>query len=63
MANYRWSKITDHAEFVPRDGAGALIFKDKMWLIGGWNPSDKIHFPKICNSEVWSSKDGINWIL
>jgi len=63
MSQYRWVKITDHAAFAPRDGAGALVFKRKMWLLGGWNPSDKIHFPKICNSEVWSSKDGINWKL
>ncbi|MFA5857877.1 MAG: hypothetical protein WC955_02310 [Elusimicrobiota bacterium] len=24
--------------YAPRDGAGALVFKGKMWLIGGWNP-------------------------
>jgi hypothetical protein len=34
-----------------------------MWLLGGWNPNDKIHFPKICNSEVWSSHNGHDWNL
>ena len=52
-----------NAAFSPRDGAGALVYKNKMWLIGGWNPSDKIHFPRMCNNEVWSSKDGTEWIL
>jgi hypothetical protein len=30
---------------------------------GGWNPKDKVHFPRICNNEVWSSADGKTWIL
>ena len=60
---YRWSCITLEAGFAGRDGAGALAFKDKMWLLGGWNPGDKVHFPNICNSEVWSSTDGADWTL
>jgi hypothetical protein len=31
--------------------------------LGGWNPKDKVNFPSICNSEVWSSEDGLNWTL
>jgi hypothetical protein len=58
---YRWQCITDSAAFAPRDGAGALVFHDRMWLLGGWNPGDKEHFPLICNSEVWSSADGRDW--
>jgi hypothetical protein len=34
-----------------------------MWLIGGWNPRDKVHFPRICNNEVWNSTDGATWNL
>jgi hypothetical protein len=60
---YQWEKIIGEAVFAPRDGAGALVLHDKMWLLGGWNPNDKIHFPQICNSEVWSSQDGTHWIL
>jgi len=55
--------VTLKAEFAPRDGAGALTFRDRMWFIGGWNPSDKTHFPRICNNEVWSSADGTSWTL
>lgn len=32
-----------------------------MWLIGGWNPKDKVHFPRICSNDVWSSPDGSAW--
>ena len=55
--------MTENAAFAARDGAGALVFNGKMWLLGGWNPGDKVHFPHICNSEVWSSTDGAVWTL
>src|ERR1041384_704179 len=60
---YQWVQVTDHASFAPRDGAGALVFKNRMWFLGGWNPGDKVHFPNVCNSEVWSSADGATWKL
>ena len=60
---YEWVNVTNEAAYAPRDGAGALVFRDRLWLIGGWNPSDKKHFPRICNNEVWSSVDGADWTL
>jgi hypothetical protein len=63
VKDYRWTQVAKKAEFAPRDGAGALVFKDKMWLIGGWNPGDKKNFPRVCNNEVWSSTDGAKWTL
>src|SRR5579862_2131002 len=63
VPEYRWSKVTDRAAYAPRDGAGALVFKNRMWLLGGWNPGDKRSFPRICNNEVWSSADGADWVL
>ncbi len=63
VPGYEWANVTGKAAFAARDGAGALVFQDKMWLIGGWNPPDKVHFPKLCNNEVWSSTDGQTWSL
>lgn len=60
---YEWTCITEDAAFAGRDGAGALVFNGRMWLLGGWNPNDKVNFPRICNSEVWSSVDGAEWTL
>jgi hypothetical protein len=62
---YRWTQITLNAPFAPRDGAGALTFRDRMWLLGGWNPgaAHRQFFPLICNNEVWSSADGLHWDL
>jgi len=60
---YKWVNVTNKAAYAPRDGAGALVFNNRMWLLGGWNPRDKTHFPRICNNEVWSSRDGAVWTL
>ena len=64
-ADYEWVQITTDAEFAPRDGAGALTYRGSMWLIGGWNPiaAHREFFPRICNNEVWKSKDGTAWTL
>jgi len=58
---YQWTQVTARASFAPRDGAGALVFGDAMWLIGGWNPRDKVHFPRVCSNDVWRSTDGREW--
>ena len=63
VPQYKWEFVTDKPSWAGRDGAGALIFKDRMWLLGGWNPLDKKNFPTTTNSEVWASQDGINWSL
>src|SRR5262249_4186980 len=63
VREYAWVRVTARAGFAPRDGAGALVFGGRMWLLGGWNPGDKKHFPRTCNNEVWSSTDGAAWRL
>jgi len=63
VREYEWTRVTSKATFAPRDGAGALVLSGRMWLLGGWNPGDKQHFPRICNNEVWSSRDGAEWTL
>ena len=32
VPQYEWKKITMTDEFAPRDGAGAIPYKGKMWL-------------------------------
>jgi len=48
--------INQFTAFTPRDGAGALVFDGKMWLLGGFTDP-------ATNSEVWSSIDGQQWSL
>lgn len=61
--HYKWTCVTLNAPYAPRDGAGIVAMNGRMWMLGGWNPGDKVHFPKICNSEVWSTSDGLDWRL
>lgn len=56
---YTWQKVATNAPFGPRDGAGAITFNGKMWLIGGWNGD---RFPLVCANDVWSSSDGATWV-
>lgn len=61
--NYEWVNVTMAAPFAPRDGAGALVYEDQLWLLGGWNPHDQANFPRTCNNEVWRSANGVDWQL
>lgn len=58
---YRWKPVAAKAAFAPRDGAGALTFNHRMWLLGGWNPDDRVHFIRRTTSEVWTSSTGADW--
>lgn len=60
---YVWQNVTMAAPFPACDGAGALVFNDRMFLIGGWRTKNDPHpFPRVCTNAVWSSADGLNWI-
>ncbi len=56
--SYSWSRISTSPPWGTRDGAGALVYGGKMWLIGGWNGD---RFPLTTANDVWSSTDGVNW--
>ncbi len=53
-----WVKVTDRAGWQPRDSSGEVVFKDQMWLLGGWFNSFAAP-PR----DVWSSADGKTWKL
>ena len=66
----RWELVSDAPGFPGMDGAGALVHRGRMWLLGGWNPRDTDSFPPTpltpkgrCNSRVYSSADGYEWKL
>src|SRR5262249_7600558 len=31
-----WVKVTDRAGWQARDSSGEVVYKDRLWLIGGW---------------------------
>ena len=45
-----WVKVTDKAAWQARDSSGEVVYKDKLWLLGGW--FDSFSAPP---RDVWSS--------
>jgi hypothetical protein len=55
-----WTEVTSHAGWTPRLAAGAVVFKGKMWILGG---TENYYFGDDASlkNDVWSSSDGKNW--
>jgi Kelch motif len=53
-----WMKVTGSAAWRARDSGGEVVYKDKLWLLGGWFDSSSAP-PR----DVWSSPDGAAWTL
>ncbi len=50
-----WTLATKSAEWLPRMWFSAVVYRDRMWVIGGWS-EEKGNF-----GDVWHSKDGKTW--
>lgn len=51
-----WVKVTDRAGWQPRDSCSEVVFRDRLWIMGGW--FDSFHAPP---RDVSSSADGKQW--
>ena len=51
-----WEQVTGSAPWRPRLWFSTLVYRDRMWVIGGWSSEKEGN----C-SDVWYSKDGKNW--
>jgi len=51
-----WVKVTEKAEWRARDSQGEVVYRDQLWIFGGW--FDSYHAPP---RDVWSSADGKSW--
>ncbi|MBA2611037.1 MAG: T9SS type A sorting domain-containing protein [Bacteroidetes bacterium] len=63
ISKYKWQLVNSNAAFSVRDGAEGYSFQNKMYLMGGWNPTDSLNYPLITNKEIWQSTDGNTWTL
>lgn len=56
-------KLTDHAGFRPRDSSPNAVvqYDGHYWVLGGW--SNFAHDFWYSESDVWKSRDGVNWHL
>ena len=55
-----WEQATPQAPWGPRVAAGAVVFRGKMWLLGG---TENYYFgnQESLRNDVWCSSDGKNW--
>lgn len=53
---YNWIEVAKHAAWQARDSQSGLVYKDKLWILGGWFSSYEAP-PR----DVWSSKNGKDW--
>lgn len=49
-----WVRCVEHAPWRGRSGFGAVSFKDKIWVLGGFNDGTQ-------DVDIWSSPDGYEW--
>lgn len=52
-----WTEATANAPWSPRYDHTVVVYKDKLWLIGGMTTGNSIY------KDVWVSEDGANWTL
>lgn len=55
-----WKQVTEAAGWSPRIAAAAVVFNDRMWILGG---TENYYFGDEASlkNDVWSSADGISW--
>lgn len=51
-----WSRETDHAAWAPRVWFSAVVYRDRMWLLGGWSNDPSRNW-----NDVWHTGDGVDW--
>jgi len=56
-----WTRVTEHAPWSPRDVDTAVVFKGRMWVIGGSVIDGQPEINANSKREVWSSPDGVKW--
>ena len=49
-----WETVAEKSNLPDRIFYGAVVFKDKIWLVGGYDGKDY-------HNDVWNSVDGVNW--
>jgi hypothetical protein len=58
----KWNLVTDNAGWSPRLSPGFVVFKNRMWVMGGTSSFYQNNDTTLMN-DVWSSSDGKNWKL
>lgn len=52
----KFQQVTDAAPWSARYGPSAVVFRDRLWLIGGFEAVDGARM-----NDVWTTADGVRW--
>lgn len=52
----KWERVTVAAPWSPRLWFSSVVYRDRMWAIGGWSNNPSKNW-----GDVWHSKDGKDW--
>ena len=50
-----WTRALTRVTWPNRDGHATVVFKDRLWVLGGWGTGPL--------NDVWSSTDAVDWTL
>jgi len=56
-----WMRVTANAGWSPRNVDLAVVFKDRLWVIGGGVIDGESEPNPNAKREAWSSADGVHW--
>jgi hypothetical protein len=57
-----WTRETEHAPWTPRIWFTSAVYRDQMWIMGGWSDAkEPAGRPGGNWPDVWHSKDGKTW--
>lgn len=51
-----WTRVMEHAPWDQRMWSVAKVYKDRLWIIGGF---DNVHGANL--GDVWMTRDGVSW--
>lgn len=51
-----WTRVLEHAPWTPRQWFGVTVYRDRLWVIGGYDNVNNTNL-----GDVWYSADGKDW--
>jgi hypothetical protein len=52
----RWERVLEHAPWAPRMWFGIKVYRDRIWIIGGFDNANGANL-----GDVWCTEDGVDW--
>ena len=51
-----WTQATEHAPWNPRMWFSAVVYRDRLWVLGGWSNNPSLNW-----NDVWYTENGRDW--